>query len=137
MVGSFLGGFPVANVANPGGNLTNFGHVRFPGNVANCETCHIAGTYAVPERTTGHSRLEERTCTEDPAADADDFCQDPFWVITATITLPPATAVCTSCHDSFSAAAHAQLNTTPDGAEACAVCHGPGRGFDVEIVHGE
>ncbi len=43
--------------------------------------------------------------------------------------------VCGSCHDSNSAQAHIALQTVPNGAEACDVCHGPGKGEDVVKVH--
>lgn len=43
---------------------------------------------------------------------------------------------CLSCHDSDDAVAHAALETTADGQEACGVCHGSGREFDVVRVHG-
>ena len=79
--------------------------------------------------------LETRTCTEDPAADDNDFCNDPFWVVESTTLLPPTTAACTGCHDSSDTLAHAELNTTMDGVEACGTCHGPGATWDVEVVH--
>lgn len=47
----------------------------------------------------------------------------------------PTTRACTSCHDNDAARAHAALETAPDGTEACAVCHGPGRNEAVELVH--
>jgi hypothetical protein len=39
------------------------------------------------------------------------------------------------CHDSEAAGAHAELNTTASGVEACVVCHGPGSEADVSRVH--
>jgi OmcA/MtrC family decaheme c-type cytochrome len=47
----------------------------------------------------------------------------------------PRTAACTSCHDDPSALAHAQINTSAAGVEACNVCHGPGRLYSVSAMH--
>jgi hypothetical protein len=44
-------------------------------------------------------------------------------------------AVCGACHDSAAAGAHIELETTPEGVEACAVCHGPGAQLAVDRVH--
>ena len=55
---------------------------------------------------------------------------------------PPATASCTSCHDSPDAVTHALLNSIINGpfqgdwSESCAVCHGPGAAFDATVAHG-
>jgi OmcA/MtrC family decaheme c-type cytochrome len=134
--GFILGGNPSPTPANPGGNPVDFSHIRFPNDLANCEACHMSGTYALPEYGRGlPSLFEFRECTEDPAADADDYCTNPFWVQTATMTLPPATAACTGCHDTETTAVHAELNTALGGREACANCHGPGSTWDVEVVH--
>lgn len=98
----------------------DFGEVRFPGDLRNCETCHATGTWRLPlpagvlptvvssivggvEQVSGH--------------------------------VPPVTDACTSCHDSAAAAAHAETNTTGSGAEACAVCHGEGSIEAVSAVH--
>lgn len=134
--GYVLGGFPTPSAGNPAGSPVDFGHVRFPNDLANCEACHEAGTYALPEFGRGlPSLFELRTCIEDPDADADAFCQNPFWVRTSTMTLPPATAACTGCHDTEATAVHAELNTAMGGREACANCHGSGSTWDVEVVH--
>jgi hypothetical protein len=43
--------------------------------------------------------------------------------------------VCGSCHDSTAAQAHITLQTAPNGAEACDVCHGPGKSEEVKKAH--
>ena len=66
------------------------------------------------------------------------------------LRISPTAAACSGCHDSAVAQAHmilpggavfdkTQLDITDmvDGNfESCAICHGPGRSFDVEVVHG-
>ncbi len=47
----------------------------------------------------------------------------------------PSTRTCITCHDSPAAAAHAELNTTASGVEACAVCHGAGSTLGADKVH--
>lgn len=43
-------------------------------------------------------------------------------------------AACASCHDSDAASAHIQVMTA-GSAESCAVCHGPGKEWSVQIMH--
>ncbi len=132
-----LGGFPVANAGNPDGNPINFGEVRYPNTLSNCKVCHEGTSYSLPLAAGVQPiRLEQRTCTEDPAADADDYCAGAAWEVSATRMVPRQTAVCTACHDDDATAAHAELETTTGGVEACATCHGSGSAYDVELVHG-
>lgn len=44
-------------------------------------------------------------------------------------------SACGSCHDSGPAQAHIDANTSPTGAESCAVCHGDGKEHSTLAVH--
>jgi OmcA/MtrC family decaheme c-type cytochrome len=98
--------FGFGNVAH------NFNHVRFPGELANCQNCHLAGTYNVPPK----ARLDKT---------------DPRGLINPA---KPATAACGGCHTSIDAASHALVNTSALG-ESCGVCHGPDASLSVDRVH--
>jgi OmcA/MtrC family decaheme c-type cytochrome len=134
--GYVLFGFPGPSVLNPGGTPIDYGQTRFPGSLAACQTCHLAGTYALPLAAGARGKSSQvLTCVEDPTADADAYCTGADWVVDAAHTMPPETAACTSCHDQYYVAAHADLNTTSEGVESCATCHGPGAAYDVAAVH--
>jgi hypothetical protein len=82
-----------------------------PGGAMNCEKCHGEGS----------------TSWHEPASRAHP---DP--------RTPPTRdwrAVCGACHDSDAAAAHIDVQTSTHGAESCAVCHGPGKEWNVALVH--
>jgi OmcA/MtrC family decaheme c-type cytochrome len=131
-----LGGNPTPSATNPMGTPVDFGEVRFPGILSNCNKCHADGTWRLPlDPSVLPSRSEVRTCIEDPAADTDSYCSPANFVVDSFTLTPPATAVCTSCHDSPDTVAHATVMTTPLGAESCATCHGPGAMWDVDQVH--
>jgi OmcA/MtrC family decaheme c-type cytochrome len=119
----------------------------FPGDLGDCQTCHAAGSYALPKATNLGTLQVTYTC-EERAADADNFCNTlvlwpattsaattDVYLVTAQKVVPPQTAACTSCHDSAAAVAHAELNTTAGGVESCAVCHGAGATYDALQVH--
>jgi OmcA/MtrC family decaheme c-type cytochrome len=130
----FLGGFPAPSKANPAGTPIDFGEVRYPGDHKACWTCHKGDSYMLPlPQGLLPSKLQTLACTEDPAADADAYCD--VRVVESETLLFPETAACTSCHDAPAAKAHAETATTSSGAEACATCHGPGKDYDVQRVH--
>jgi OmcA/MtrC family decaheme c-type cytochrome len=97
-----------------GNTLIDFGEVRFPGILSDCQTCHLEGTYNVP------TNLQPTVITQGGE------------IVSQT---GAGQSVCTACHDSQAAIGHAQLQTTVGGVETCQVCHGPGRQFDVIGVH--
>jgi OmcA/MtrC family decaheme c-type cytochrome len=92
---------------------TNFQSVLFPGDLRDCNTCHVGASYQV----------------DNVGAVASIATPGEF-----TATTPPITAACQGCHDDKSTASHALANTTTLG-ESCATCHGIGAQFAVDTVH--
>jgi OmcA/MtrC family decaheme c-type cytochrome len=89
--------------------------VRFPGDRRDCLTCHVAGTYLVPDELPA-GRLATNTPRD--------------WYTPQQ----PIAAACLGCHDTRATAAHAFVSTAPFG-EACAACHGNAADFSVDKVH--
>jgi OmcA/MtrC family decaheme c-type cytochrome len=100
------------------GSVHDFSGLRFPGNLANCETCHLSTTYDLPLP----AGVQPTIVTQDGE------------IVTSIL---PVQAACTACHDSEAVVGHAELQTSPSGLETCAVCHGPGKEFSVTEVHSE
>lgn len=132
--------------------------VTFPrgASTSNCYLCHLEGSYDLPlmdgllattVRTTG--KVDGRDASV-PAAEA-AFVNVPNatdWVNT------PTASSCVDCHTSLYAMAHMEQNgallsnpAVPIGTfwsnrsdlgttyESCAVCHGPGKTADLDVVH--
>lgn len=106
--------------------------VHFPGRLSNCRTCHVEGAWRLP---LADSVL---ATTIDTGIDILDPADD--------LMITPAAAVCSSCHDTSLAKGHMEQNgadftataaSISSGAstEACAICHGPGRTADVDVMH--
>lgn len=91
----------------------DFSGVIFPGDLRNCESCHVADSYTLPLQ----AGLENVLTPADLLTE-----------------MRPATAACLSCHDSESTAVHADTNSSELG-EACATCHGEGKTYSVTKVH--
>jgi len=103
----------------------DFGELRFSGDLRDCAACHVEDSQLLPPypstaMPTSRTMLDPQTGDPVPA--------DPDHIA-------PITAVCTSCHDSDAASAHAETNTATDGIEACLVCHQEGRDFAVSTLH--
>jgi OmcA/MtrC family decaheme c-type cytochrome len=130
-------GFPLPTAAAPGGSPHDFAHTQYPRDAAQCNACHVGTTYTLPVAATdAPSTSVAMSCSEPAGADANGYCDAPFWTTASTTLVPAEVSACTGCHDAPSTAAHAALNTTATGQTACATCHGAGRIEDVRIVHG-
>ena len=105
----------------------DFKEIRFPGNLADCTTCHTGDSYTLPIADGAPVLPTRRTIVTGATPGAA--------VEIAAGSAPPITDACTSCHDSEAALAHAETNITSSGAEACAVCHGEGSVAAVSEVH--
>jgi len=111
-----------------------FDDVRFPGNLANCELCHLPGTWKIESipadaaPTTANERgtiLHTGTSTK-PAVAAHTSTSEPKTL--------PITATCTSCHTSGAAVDHATAKTS-GGVEQCVTCHGESGAESVRKRH--
>lgn len=96
-----------------GGTAHTYNELHFPGDLRDCESCHVNDSYAIP--------LPEGVL---PTVTEREFFSP----------MPPVSAACIGCHDSLDASAHAFTMIAPFG-EACAACHGSGAEFAVERVH--
>jgi OmcA/MtrC family decaheme c-type cytochrome len=103
----------------------DFSEVLFPGDLRICASCHVDGSELIPPYP--GTALPTLRTQLDPAT-GDAVPADPPQT-------EPITAVCTACHDSEAAIAHAETQTAPDGAEACAVCHAEGRDVAISTAH--
>jgi OmcA/MtrC family decaheme c-type cytochrome len=102
------------NLANPYVlGTTNYQEVRFPGDLRDCTSCHLPGTYLV-----------ENVGAKAPVASTGGF----------TKTTAPISAACQGCHDDLATASHTLANTTVLG-ESCAACHKATEQFSVDRVH--
>ena len=96
-------------------SLHDFSHVEYPGDLRNCDACHVENSQQLP-------LPDDVLPTVTP------------WDLWSP-TLPEA-ASCLSCHDSDAAASHAAVNTSIFG-ETCSTCHGEGKSASVDKVHAQ
>ncbi|HYP09122.1 MAG TPA: OmcA/MtrC family decaheme c-type cytochrome [Bryobacteraceae bacterium] len=95
------------------GNVAHDLRFGYPGDLRNCNACHVNDSQQVP---LNNDQLAVKT---------------PRGLLDPT---PPETAACISCHTSSYAAAHALANTNKIG-ESCATCHGKNSEFSVDKSH--
>ena len=93
----------------------DFSDVIYPGDLRNCDTCHVNNSQQVPVDSTALPTITPQA----------------WWS-----PMAPNTAACLSCHDNDDAATHAFSNTTFFG-ESCGTCHGEGRVAAVDKVHAQ
>ncbi|BAV35011.1 cytochrome C [Sulfuricaulis limicola] len=128
-------------------NPVDFSHVRFPGILKDCASCHttssyqLSGVWASPTQSgilgstidTAPSAVDAATLTTGLADQTDD------------LNISPTAAVCSSCHDDTLAQTHMTWGTGTFSAteatintnlETCSICHGPGSVADIKTVHG-
>jgi OmcA/MtrC family decaheme c-type cytochrome len=139
------------------GNTANdFSHVRFPGILNDCLTCHLAGTYELTGNwmVPTQSGVLGSTILTTPTVPTDTVLANNTPLFNNQLAdqaddhnITPTAAVCSSCHDGQVAQSHMMLNgalfsatqaviNTGATLEACAICHGPGRVADVKVIHG-
>jgi OmcA/MtrC family decaheme c-type cytochrome len=100
------------------GSVHDFSNLMFPGNLGNCQNCHLPNTYGLPLP----AGVQPTTVFQDG---------------TVVSSVLPIRSACNACHDTTAATGHAELQTTTSGIETCDVCHGAGSEFDVYTVHND
>ncbi|MBI2486045.1 MAG: OmcA/MtrC family decaheme c-type cytochrome [Deltaproteobacteria bacterium] len=133
---------PYLLFAPPGGTFpnqferaTDFSEVRFPGNVGDCEACHLSGTNILNPGTgvLGDDVLPSTT---------HEFVRGfNTKTIKETFFTTPVISVCTSCHDNLGVNEDGDELTGenhlggPQKESACIDCHIAGEPLGVEEVH--
>ena len=100
-------------VAGHNQSVHDYSHVTYPGDLRNCDACHVNDSQQLPL----------------PAGLLETTTPQEWWD-----PMMPAASACLSCHDSDDAASHAYANTTFFG-ESCSTCHGEGKSASVDKVH--
>ena len=142
-----------------GGSTHDFSHVRFPGVLNKCETCHLPDTYKLMDRSGVGGANWEFPAQNGVQGSTISTIPDPASQSGATLAervgnalrdrtddlkISPTASVCSACHDGLLPQMHMTLNGALFGAtqaelvanyETCAICHGPGKIASVEFVH--
>jgi OmcA/MtrC family decaheme c-type cytochrome len=129
-------------------SFDDFSHIRFPGILNDCTTCHNTGTYELTGKWATPLQNGILATTMRAAPDpigSGDFATQIANQSNDLLTTPTA-AVCSACHDE---ALDQEHMATVGGAkfsvkqadidtsfETCSLCHGPGGIADVKDAHG-
>jgi OmcA/MtrC family decaheme c-type cytochrome len=131
----------------------DYSHVRFPGVLSKCTTCHLNGTYTLADRSAAGGANWElpsqngilgSTIETAPGHTSWDTAVAGMINQANQNNISPTAAVCSACHDGLVARTHMELNNASFSAtqalisatvETCAACHGPGKIASVEFVH--
>ncbi|MGO9094365.1 MAG: OmcA/MtrC family decaheme c-type cytochrome [Bryobacteraceae bacterium] len=97
-----------------GSSVNDFTTVLFPGDLRDCDACHVNNSEQVP-LPAGLLEVTSPRGLLNPVS--------------------PTTNACTGCHTDVATASHALSNTTTQLGEACAVCHASDAQFGVSAVH--
>jgi OmcA/MtrC family decaheme c-type cytochrome len=137
-----LYGFAFVPGVGVSGGPNDFTEVTYPGDLANCNACHVDDSYYGARST---ARAITVGTGADRAVSADDEA------------ITPTTAACYACHTDDASAAHmvsnggyiadgdpatveavlkGDLGSTPATTESCGTCHGEGGIADVGVAHG-
>jgi OmcA/MtrC family decaheme c-type cytochrome len=98
-----------------GSRPVDLSKIVYPGNLANCQKCHVTGAGVLPAK-----KVLPLTVTLKGA------------VVSTTL---PVTAICSACHDTVAAKGHFALNTANGTVETCVLCHAEGKEASVSSAH--
>jgi OmcA/MtrC family decaheme c-type cytochrome len=111
---SFIRGTPAGG---SGQGPYDFSDIGYPAALADCQTCHLPGTQALPIPAGALWTVVDGYPGATASAPHNPALAE---------RMAPISAACYGCHNTPHAKAHFDNNTST-GGEACVICHGPGR----------
>jgi OmcA/MtrC family decaheme c-type cytochrome len=123
-----------------GGSVNSYARIVFPGHLNDCSNCHVGNAYQLTGVWSAPTANGIQGTTVSSGASPLDPADN--------LRMSPTVAVCSSCHDGAVARLHmqdpqsggsfssTQAELDAGAGEACFLCHGEGRVFDVKTMHG-